>query len=132
MNNKHTFTLSTQSPVSIGNGETLSPLSDYIWHNSKIYFIDEKKFENYLLTNNLIDFYTKEVFKFSGKSKNNFLDKDILKGNFKEYCKQETIDAYIKGNAIEIQQITHNVGNLEVKTSNCLASAVAIIVSAPK
>ena len=109
-NNKYTFKLTTHSPVSIGNGEAISPLGDYIWHKGKIFLIDKEKFESYLKQNNLINEYTKKVYDISGKTKNDFLKKEIFKGNFNDYCKKQTIDAYIQENAIEIQQIVHNVG----------------------
>ncbi|WP_338790705.1 type III-A CRISPR-associated RAMP protein Csm5 [Bernardetia sp. MNP-M8] len=44
-NNIYTIKLTTITPVSIGDGGVLSPLSDYIYDNGEICLINHKKFE---------------------------------------------------------------------------------------
>lgn len=44
-NSIYKIKLTTITPVAIGDGGTLSPLSDYIYDNGKIYLINHKEFE---------------------------------------------------------------------------------------
>ncbi len=61
--------IETYTPVSIGTGETLSPISDFFIKDKQLFRIDPEKFQNLLLTKNKIAFFSEYVSKSINKSK---------------------------------------------------------------
>lgn len=55
MNNSYEFKLTTLSPVHIGCKENISPYSDYIYNEGKVYFIDENKLIQFLKSRDDMD-----------------------------------------------------------------------------
>ncbi len=77
---EHKLQLETVSPVSIGDGGTLSPLTDYVLdnRNNKIYYIDKDKFEESLIDNDKVDDFTNKIYNITNRDKTYFL-KDFIK-----------------------------------------------------
>ncbi len=89
---KYELQIETISPVSIGNGDTLSPLSDYLIDEEEIFYIDRQKLESYLEDDSrLLEIFTSGVYNVSNKNKFNFL-KNFIKHELQE--EPETISKY--------------------------------------
>lgn len=110
----HKLQLTTLTPVAIGDGGLLSPLTDFIISENRLYYIDHNKFEKLFEQKpNLIDKFTKGVLNISKKRKNNFLI-DFIKKNlgihFKEVCYQYEVPAFgfTTDNVTQMQTIIKN------------------------
>lgn len=74
--------IETLTPVHIYNGKKLSPYTDYIYENGKIYYIDVNRLNEKILSNDMLfENYINEIKKI----KSNTRDKFTLKKLFNKY-----------------------------------------------
>lgn len=79
VNNTQLIQLTTITPVSIGDGGTLSPLTDYIVDGDKVYYINHKKFQDALAKDNeLMNKFIKGVKESVNVDKTTFLKSFIV------------------------------------------------------
>lgn len=106
--------LTTVTPVSIGDGGNLSPLTDYILDNGSLYVIDEKKFREAFGKNNiyLLEDFMQGVEQYVNKDKTEFLKNFIEKAlgiPYKQIARSESgYQTYTLGNATAISTILKN------------------------
>jgi CRISPR-associated protein Csm5 len=92
--------LTTLSPVAVGDGGQLSPLTDYIWDsdNDEISLLDQRKFrEAFRGKDRLMDTYINEVRDVSGRNRSLFLAnfiKNNLPGKVADYLQKEPLLAW--------------------------------------
>ena len=65
------------TPVSIGDGGSLSPLSDYFIQDGRVHRISAEKLEDYLEAEDLIDAYVDAVYQAADSSKIDFWTNDM-------------------------------------------------------
>lgn len=98
---KHRLKIETLTPVTIRNGEILSPLTDYHIEGNRLYLLDTDKLMADIDQNNWLDDFESKVLEYSGnhsggtetnaKKKNRFIA-DFLKekgASIKSYLKEE-------------------------------------------
>lgn len=120
-NNIYNIKLTTITPVSIGDGGVLSPLSDYIYDNDnrKIYLINHKEFEKkieeiYNATGNeeIITEYVTLVKEATDKEKTktlkSFIEDSLNVKEFRKLCYDYPYKAKEIGNPLNIQTCIKN------------------------
>jgi CRISPR-associated protein Csm5 len=110
--------LTTVTPVAVGDGGQLSPLTDYIWDsdNDEINLLDQRKFrEAFRGKDRLMDTYINEVRDVSGRNRSLFLASFIKKnlpGKVDDYLQSEPLLAWGVGerNVQELKTIIKESG----------------------
>lgn len=110
LNKPYTFSIETISPVAIGDGQTISPLADYIPDGNKILILNQEKFTEALFNNKKIDAYRDGVFNVSIKNKTYFLKDFISKElnvRFGDLIEKEIPSHYVNA-PVEIKTVIKN------------------------
>lgn len=92
--------LTTLTPVSVGDGGQLSPLTDYVWDldSDEIGLLDQRKFrEAFRGKGRLMDIYISAVREVSNRNKSTFLHdfiKKNLPGELQDYLQEDFLPAW--------------------------------------
>lgn len=110
---RETINIRTLTPVYIGGDQAnnLSPITDYVVKNGRVFIVDQRKFENLLSKDNeLIDEYVTLVKQGKGKfDLENFIE-NKLNSSVEELSKKEiSVEGYIERG--EIQSFISSNGN---------------------
>lgn len=102
------YEISVITPIHIGGSEIISPIGDYIYKDSNIYFIDREKLGQLLIENNLVNDYVLAIDKISNEDKIDFLisffKNRINNFDFNEIISGKSLPAFIKNNPVEISR----------------------------
>lgn len=131
-NHRFQLELETITPVSIGNGGVISPLSDYILDSGEIYLINHHKFEQAIgekakENDKIISDYIKGVANVVDTAKNdflkNFITRDLGKKDFRDVCFPNRFQANNINNATEISTCLKN-GNQAFISGSTIKGAI--------
>lgn len=126
----HNIKITVVSPVSIGDGKVLSPLSDYILHEGKLHYINHQLFEKALEQrminsgdSSIIDDYINTVSQNTNEQKGaTVLLKEFIENkldhHFQDLVNKTAIDVYGVKNAVQMQSIIKNAGNPYISGSS--------------
>jgi CRISPR-associated protein Csm5 len=102
LNIRLSFKMETVSPVAIGDGGRLSPLTDYVWlsDSEEIVLIDHKVFERRLYENeHLMDKFVRGVYQVHDKNKQYFLR------DFIETVLNASVEDFMKGDFFPVSEM---------------------------
>ncbi len=131
MSKNYTFSVSTITPVSIGDGAALSPLVDYVLERNQLHYIDKKKLEQ-LFVNFPAAFedYLKEIDSIAYSGRN-----DVLEKMFKDYFQIDaksiakiSIPAFGIKQAEEVKTIVKDAGRPFIPGSTLKGAIKATIM----
>lgn len=104
--------LTTLSPLAINSGEELSPLSDYYVSDGKVYYVDEKKFQQLLYDDEeLMSRYEKAVDATKISSADEFLNKLIPIAETRKSISHVSSLPFKGGNTIQMKAIIKSNDN---------------------
>jgi len=117
INQVHKIKLTTLSPVSVGDGDSLIPFTDYLLDGDEVVYIDQEKMEARLSEKPeyVLDELVKNIGYAANVRKNDFLlnfieDASLLDTSLEAVSRHGRIPAYGIDNVTELQTIVKNFG----------------------
>lgn len=96
------------SPLSVGDGNTLSPLADYYVADGRLYRIAPQKLEAYLAENNLLSRYIKAVRRATNVAKDDFWADTLEMDDLGDLSNGRSYRFYPTNNPTEVKTMLRN------------------------
>jgi CRISPR-associated protein Csm5 len=96
------------SPLSVGDGNALSPLADYFVQNGYLHYISPDRLETYLDENQLITAYVKAVRSAVNVAKDSFWEDTLQMDDLDLISSGRKARIYVKDNPTEVKTIVRN------------------------
>ncbi|ULB35860.1 type III-A CRISPR-associated RAMP protein Csm5 [Proteiniphilum propionicum] len=122
------YRITTLTPVSIGDGNTLSAFADYVLEKGKIHYINQQAIRDKMgEKSELIDIYVEGMIRGKSNTTNAFNLKDFIVNRLKLTLQQaasHSIDACSVGGKKELYTVVKNVGQSPYIPGSTLKGAI--------